>query len=404
MLRKRSLSDPYEPHGQGYDINFETILDIIEVLHEIESDSEIFHFIKGIAQTVGSRHCRDRFTRQQRVDIAGRLEDITSVKFPDLKNITHDGYKIAAQAQISRIRQPNSQGWEDILIQARAIPNRADRAFVLSIIGASMPSGQSVKRKRAFEEAVDVANSILSSFDRISRLVDLASIMMDMESSLAKNCLRSAMESIARRDVSGFRVVQRKIVDLAFKLDPDLAASLASLADDDPARGYARTELNRRLETLKLKNQIINELPSGETVSIKQKAELPRAAWMVLGSLNAGRVGPMRLEQTRESIRSAANYRLREAYPILSWIVENAVQRLSSNPSQASSMLRQVFDATLLAAEISARMATRFSGQVQRAKRREAPEEGDKSLPVSAGDRERVLQFLRDWFTHEAKD
>ena len=404
MLRKRSLSDPYESHGQGYDINFETILDIIEVLHEIESDSEIFHFIESIAQTVGSRRSRDRFTRQQRVDIAGRLEDIASVKFPDLKNITHDGYKIAAQGQIARIRQPNSQGWEDILIQARAIPNRADRAFVLSIIGASMPSGQSVKRKRAFEEAVDVANGILSSFDRISRLVDLASIMMDTESSLAKNCLRSAMESIAGRDASGFRVVQRKIVDLAFKLDPDLAASLASLADDDPARGYARTELNRRLETLKLKNQIINELPSGETVSIKQRAELPRAAWMVLGSLNAGRVGPMRLEQTRESIRSAANYRLREAYPILSWIVENAVQRLSSNPSQASSMLRQVFDATLLAAEIFARMATRFSGQVQRAKRRGAPEEDDKRLLVSAGDRERVLQFLRDWFTHEVKD
>lgn len=67
-------------------------------------------------------------------------------------------------------------------------------------------------------------------------------------------------------------------------------------------------------------------------------------------------------------------------------------------------MLRQVPDATLLAAEISTRMATRFSGQIQRAKRRVTSEEDGKSLLVGAGSRERALQFLRDWFAHEAKD
>ena len=238
----------------------------------------------------------------------------------------------------------------------------------------------------------------------MNRLVDLASMMMDTESGLAKSCLRSAMEAIAKRDASGFRFIQRKIVDLAFKLDPDLAGSLASLADDDPARGYARTELNRRLETLKLKKQIIDALPSGEDVPTQHKTEFPRAAWMVLGSLNAGRATSIPLEHTRESIRFAANYPLREAYPILAWIVENAVQRLSSNPSQANTMLRQVLEATLLAAEISARMASRFSGRIQRAKHRVALQEDDRSLLVSAGSRERALQFLRDWFTHDMKD
>jgi hypothetical protein len=228
--------------------------------------------------------------------------------------------------------------------------------------------------------------------------------MMATEPSLAKGYLRSAMESIAKRDVSRFRFIQRRIVDVAFKLDPDLAGSLASLADDDPARGYARTELNHRLETLKLKNQIINELPSGEKLPGQHRMEFPRAAWMVLGSLNAGRVAPLHLDQTRESMCLAASYPLRESYPIFAWIVENAVQRLSSNPSQASSMLRRVLDATLLAAEISARMETRFSGQVQRAKRRITSEEDDKSLLVRAGDREKALQFLREWFTHEVKD
>ncbi len=37
-------------------------------------------------------------------------------------------------------------------------------------------------------------------------------------------------------------------------------------------------------------------------------------------------------------------------------------------------------------------------------KRRIAREDADGSLVISAGDREKALQFLRDWFTHEVKN
>jgi hypothetical protein len=130
---------------------------------------------------------------------------------------------------------------------------------------------------------------------------------------------------------------------------------------------------------------------------------LPEAAWMVLGSLNARRIAHMRLEYTRDPIRLAANYPLSRAYPILAWVVENAVQRLSTT-DQANTTLRQLLEATYLAAEISVRMTTRFSDRLQRTKRRPVKEGDDGSLLVSAGDREHALQFLRDWFTREVKD
>jgi hypothetical protein len=65
---------------------------------------------------------------------------------------------------------------------------------------------------------------------------------------------------------------------------------------------------------------------------------------------------------------------------MLAWVVENAVQRLSSNPSQANTILRHMLGATLLAAEISMRMPTRFSAHIQRAKRRVTSKEDNKSL------------------------
>ena len=42
ILQKRPLSDPYEPHDQGYNIDYETILDVIEIASEIERDGYVY--------------------------------------------------------------------------------------------------------------------------------------------------------------------------------------------------------------------------------------------------------------------------------------------------------------------------------------------------------------------------
>jgi hypothetical protein len=137
----------------------------------------------------------------------------------------------------------------------------------------------------------------------------------------------------------------------------------------------------------------MDELPSGASLPTQAHTVLPQAAWMVLGSLNAGRVAHMHLEHTRDPVRLAANHPLKRAYPILAWAVENAVQRLS-NTDQANTTLRQLFDATCLAAEISVRMATRFSDRIQRTTTlRGVRDSNDENPLIGAGGRESALQF-----------
>ena len=127
-----------------------------------------------------------------------RLERTASAKFPDLKNIRHDGYKIAAESQIAQVQRARPQVWDNLRAKAHAIPNISDRAYVLAIVGAAMLNRDSGKRKAVFEEAIIVAGGIRSDFDRLNRFVDLASVMMDSEPGLAKNCLRSAMASLIK--------------------------------------------------------------------------------------------------------------------------------------------------------------------------------------------------------------
>lgn len=63
-----------------------------------------------------------------------------------------------------------------------------------------------------------------------------------------------------------------------------------------------------------------------------------------------------KLESLREFARVAASLPFTEAYPILALVIGNAVARFS-HTDQARTILRPMFEATLLASQIAARMA-----------------------------------------------
>ena len=65
---------------------------------------------------------------------AARLEFLVANKLPNMKYIQHDGYKIASNAYIARLKNVNVDAWEKFAAQARAIPNLADRAYVLAVM------------------------------------------------------------------------------------------------------------------------------------------------------------------------------------------------------------------------------------------------------------------------------
>ena len=211
ILRKCPLSDPYERHDQGYDVYYDAILDILEIIHEIERTPLVYHLIQCISETVSSNRFKDRFSQQQRANVVDRLERIVSAKFPDLKNIRHDGYKIAAESQIAQIQRAKPQVWDNLIAKAHAIPNISDRRMCLRLLERQCLVVTRGNARRSLKKLSVWRAGIRSDFDRISRFVDLASAMMDSEPGLAKNCLRSAMESLIKRDAAGLRSFREEL-------------------------------------------------------------------------------------------------------------------------------------------------------------------------------------------------
>jgi len=400
IIRKVPPSDPEDASPrQGYrDVTYEEITDICELLKQMDHDGTIYSFIEHICDAVVARRSRDRypFTLQHKLEIARRLEEVISNKLPNPRHIKHDGYKIAAQAQVARIKRAKSQTWLELIDSARDIPNLADRALVLSIIAAAMPSKESSRRTATLEEAKEIVEQIPVDLDRIERYEALASMTLDIDQTMCRECLKSAMESAVKNDESDLYPVQRRIIDLAYKVDEDFAASLASLADRDPAREKTRRNLKTRLQTLDLKKRMADQLFDPTKSGMPFEENYPQAAWMLLGALNAGRINAVPIEHSRDHVQSAARLPLSESYPILAWAIQNAIIRHKKTP-QAQALLRPLFEATLSGADLAARMASLSSMQLQRAKRYRPRSSDEASILIPSGDREYAVQTVREW-------
>jgi hypothetical protein len=157
------------------------------------------------------------------------------------------------------------------------------------------------------------------------------------------------------------------------------------------------------LEVLKLKKQMLTPMRSLSDLQVSATSDYAEAAWMLLGALHAGRVETLHHEQIRLFLPIAANLPIRESYPILAWFIENAKKRLART-DEARRYLRPLYDALLIATELSAKMAARSLTELKQGKDRAVKAANGTSHLIRAGERERALQFLKSWFESKVGD
>ena len=99
----------------------------------------------------------------------------------------------------------------------------------------------------------------------------------------------------------------------------------------------------------------------------------------------------------RKYVQFASTLAFSEAYPILSWVIANAVCRFSDT-DQARTILRPMFEATLLASQIAARMADENTRVLRDSFVGSVPTSGITSGDlVRAGERSLALSRLQQW-------
>ena len=400
ILEKHVPSDPYESHDNGYELSHQDATDITELAKELSQDNLVYVLIVALADTLSSARWSRNFTPQQKSDLVGSIKEIARTKFPDPGNIQHDGYTIATDAQILRIERGPYNSWIKAVERARCIPNTADRAYVLAIIG-QVTSNTSL-RERLFNEAIDVTNTIPCTYDRLERLSHLADMMTRKSPRLARKCVSTAIRGTRGVEDGIDPRFFRNMVDTAFKVDEEYAASLVSLVDDDPARVMARHEISQRLDVLRAKKAIVDGAGTWDGPSL-DCGQLARSAWLALGSLNAERVNTVAMDQLRPALRAAGGCALRYGYWILAWVIENSVRRFSGT-SESRSTVRLIFDGAIRATELAEVAGASVSVTIRRGAPTIPTAPSENRILVKRGERDRAEEFLRKWLERSSSE
>jgi hypothetical protein len=383
LLSGRLPDDPIDLNSLNVPMEYVDACRACEVIKQMNSDSAIYSCLDRLVDALVQKDPdRPKFEictllEKQALRIARELAEITESKLPDPNNIQHNGYQIAAQASIARLRASAAQriphraikqwegvvpSWQDTAQATRAIPNLADRALVMAWAGARMYRSELNLGHKLLEEAKDCIFRTPNIIDRGHRFHALAEAWKkadDKES--AKMLLREAMSILeawtwdqTRDQITG------QILELAHSLDPEFAGSLTSFVDN-PVIEYG---LKEDLATHDLKHQ-----PDKITIQGRDP-EMPRhilgkAAWRLLKSFCSGKGYAQHDRIVGQWVHLAIDAEFDDAHRVMAWSVENSLARTKdlSSPTLSNTyhglldslQLTWLIGKTLLSAEEQAK-------------------------------------------------
>jgi hypothetical protein len=401
LLTRRPVEDPYDFYPRtGFDIDYADATAIIGLLSGMEDDEGIYYRIRQIVDSAASPQFSSNFKHGQKSEIARLLTELAAKKFPNPRFIQHEGYRVAADAYINQIRDGNQRMPLDALAaRARKIPNVADRGYVLGVIAATVR--EPGIRRPLVEEAVRAFDEIALLDDRVMRYQGLSTLLAPIDGQASRKLLETALTLSWQGTGDSAEQRRRSLVDAAYRLDPEFASSLVSATDDEPVKA----KLESRLVVHRLKDALAERRPRSGTPSPRTPYECSRAAWMQLGSLNAGRAAPISPDRTLEYMQYAANQAVNDAYPIFAWAIENVV-RFRGGAADARRYLVPLFEACLRGAELAIHAALR-PGVLGVGGRQASPDRAQpfaRELLVRDGERRQALGFLRTWLDEAQPD
>ena len=394
ILRKVSEGDPWAGELDLLQITASEAEDVVKLLEKISTDAVIYRSIISLTSAMNSKNSKTKLTRQQRARIRDELLEIADKKFPDLENIRHEGYRFVTQARCGTLGDEPLGFWLKLLARAEEVPNQSDAILVKLEVISSMPQKFASERKKALADVYPLILAIPSTYDRFWRLEAYADVAKDVDPFRARDAIQDAFRATFDVvDSSTASRCRRQALTIAEIVDPKLADHLLESMDDDPARAESKRDAERHTKIARAGKKIAATTDESNTLELGSDL-LPAAAWKKLGSLIGGKSAAIAPHHLEKYVIASADWDLHDAYPVLSWYIENMGQRFMRKVD-ISSKLVPLTEAILLSSELALSLVSRLAG------RREAPVfqavTDDTGVVVAKGARDEALNFVRGW-------
>lgn len=236
---------------KAYDMDYKDYQDLIAILEHSTSDDTYYQLITIISRSLREGKPKYTLSLEQKKTIINRLEQVVCDNLPTAKGIQHDGYKIACLATMKYANgdfgSDQKTYWET---EIERIANNADRAFLFLQIAPYFKKKQD--KTEFFIKGIKLANSLSSTYDKVSRLdMSINECMENNLSDLVKPVAESALTSLR---INGTLEDHQRLIDMVYQHRPELAEEMVSNMDRDPARvQYKQRLLNHISSAKKLK-------------------------------------------------------------------------------------------------------------------------------------------------------
>ncbi|GEM_PF-4134067 len=254
-------------NNEGYNVDYDTIKNILEITNRMSNDYFIASQIIEIRKSVLSKNTK--VSLQQRIDIKREFEKIATNKLPDKNNIRHNGYKILVKANALAIQSKSKwEEWSIILQEIENIPNLSDKIFMWDSVAELLPDEFSKHKRELIEKAVDSTYKLPSFLDTVGRIEMIFYTLY--KKSIAGVGLRTLLEDfikvINNNPHSPFlRENYKSILDVAFSIDPIIAKALVNSFDKDVARLNTGTYLNNHLNLIEFQSKLEKKVEGKKT-------------------------------------------------------------------------------------------------------------------------------------------
>lgn len=252
LISKQSPADPISLEQNNFTVDNTIASEVCGLIELLHTDSVIHTAIKLLVE---ASIYDDRNSYNQKgeschlsevtaLSIARRLAAIIENRLPDSKNIQHDGFKISCYALLARLRDVAKRAklrwdeivpdWNEIIRQAREIPNIPDRILVLSWIAGMLKNHDEPLARSLVEDAQNLVYIIPNVLDRSNSLTEVAQAWHNLDDkSASRYLLTQAMKIIEGLSWNETKdQVAAQILQAAHAVDPALASSLTSLIDN----------------------------------------------------------------------------------------------------------------------------------------------------------------------------
>lgn len=398
FLSKCSLFDDCDISNNRTTITFDECLDIIKLAKNLKTDHILSSVINRLIDLIHQN--RKKLSRTQLLDLSNGLEKFIDEKFPDSSNIQHDGYEIYLKSMLLKLdtSQYVQSKYEQLNIRASKIPNVSDSIFVKIMILSSLSDNRERFEqliKKITKEIQDKLTLIESFQERIEKFQLFTKTLYEIDRSSCKKYLKDVFTEIYQSE-NNLIETQKNFIDLAYKIDPNLAEKLISLYDDDPAREESKEELTTHL--LKIKSQFDFDIEK-----IDDAKYLPEISSILLRELNSNLKVPKTYKFLVPFIKKTSDLSYEESYPTFALVIEHVIRSYKGTKAANESIIGLFNNLKFSLNLISILEQNDVSRTKQLTDGTQVQPHG-RNIVIKAGERTIAEQWLKNWIQNTLID